>query len=187
LKDDLTDGKTDERRKAMITRADKEQEVQQLTDRFRRSKAAFLVDFKGMKVEQVTNLRKKLFPLEAEMKVVRNTLARRAVKEFPKVDAAIGKAFVGTNALIFAYGDVASPAKELSAFAKDVEMFQLKTGYMDGQQLDENKIKFLATLPSKDVLRAQLLGVLQAPATKLARTLKEAPASLVRVLAAKKE
>jgi large subunit ribosomal protein L10 len=171
----------------MITRVDKETEIKNLSDRFKKSKAAFLVDFKGMKVEQVTSLRKKLFSLEAEMKVVRNTLAKRALAEFPKMDQAMGKAFVGTNALIFAYGDVAAPAKELTAFAKDVELFQLKTGYMDGQALDENRIKFLATLPSKDVLRAQLLGVLQAPATKLARTLKEAPASLVRVLAAKKE
>lgn len=171
----------------MITRAIKEQEIQALNEKFNKAKAAFLVDFKGMKVEQVTNLRKKLFPLNAEMKVVRNTLAKRALKSFPQMDEAISGSFRGTNALVFAYEDPTALAKALDMFAKDVELLQLKTGVMDGQKLDSNKIKYLATLPSKDVLRAMFLGTLQAPGTKLARTLMEAPASLARVLAAKKD
>ena len=171
----------------MMTRATKEQEVQKLSDKMTKAKAAFLVDFKGMKVEQVTSLRKKLHPSESEMKVVRNTLAKRALKGFPDMEKAIATSFKGTNAIVFAYGDVSATAKTLSQFAKDVEFLQLKTGVMDGQALDSAKITFLSTLPGKDVLRAQLLGVLQAPATKLARTIKEVPASFVRVLAAKKE
>ncbi len=170
-----------------MTRARKEQEVQNLTEKFKKSKATFLIDFKGMKVSQVTDFRKKLFPLDAEMKVVRNTLAKRALKGFPEAEVAISGAFKGTNAMIFAYGDVSASAKVLALFAKDVELLQLKTGVMDGKLLDAAKIQYLATLPSKDVLRGQFLGVLQAPGTKLARTLKEVPACLVRVLAAKKE
>lgn len=170
-----------------MTRADKQSEVAGLTENFRKAKAAFLIDFKGMKVEQVTNLRKKLHPIEAEMKVVRNTLAKRALKDFPDMEKALSSSFKGTNAIIFAYGDVSASAKTLTAFAKDVEIMQLKTGVMDGVGMDQKKIQFLSTLPSKDVLRAQLLGVLQAPGTKLARTLKEVPASFVRVLAAKKD
>lgn len=170
----------------MITRAIKEQEIKNLTDKFSKAKAAFLVDFKGMKVEQVTSLRKKLHPVGAEMKVVRNTLAKRALAGFPEVSEALATSFKGTNAIVFAYEDASALAKTLSTFAKDVELLQLKTGVMDGKKMDQNKIQFLATLPTKDVLRAQFLGVLQAPGTKLARTLKEAPASLVRVLAAKK-
>lgn len=169
----------------MITRAIKEQEVKNLTDKFAKSKAAFIVDFKGMRVEQVTDLRKKLHPAESEMKVVRNTLARRALKGHPDMEKAIASSFKGTNAIVFAYGDVSAAAKTLSSFAKDIEIFQLKTGVMDGQQLDENKIKFLSTLPGKDQLRAQLLAVFNAPATKLARTLNEVPSSLARVLKAK--
>lgn len=170
-----------------MDRAKKELEIQAFADKFSKAKAAFLVDFKGMKVEQVTNLRKKLYPVKAEMKVFRNTLAKRALKNFPQVEEALSTSFKGTNAIVFAYEDASALAKTLATFAKDVELLQLKTGVMDGQKLDSSKIQYLATLPSKEVLRAQFLGVLQAPGTKLARTLKEAPASLVRVLAAKKE
>ena len=171
----------------MMTRATKESEITLINEKFAKSKAAFLVDFKGMKVEQVTALRKKLFPIGAEMKVVRNTLAKRALKNHPDIEKAIASSFKGTNAIVFAYEDAPALAKTLTAYAKDVEMLQLRTGVMDGQAMDEKKMNFLATLPSKEVLRAQFLGVLNAPATKLARTLKEAPASLVRVLAAKKD
>ena len=69
----------------MITRADKEQEIKFLTERFAKSKGAFVVDFKGMKVEQVTSLRKLLHKSDSEMKVVRNTLAKRALKDHPEV------------------------------------------------------------------------------------------------------
>lgn len=170
-----------------MNRAEKDLEIQSFTEKFGKAKAAFLVDFKGMKVEQVTSLRKKLHPVKAEMKVFRNTLAKRALKGFPGIEEALSSSFKGTNAVVFAYEDASALAKTLAAFAKDVELLQLKTGVMDGQKMDTKKIQFLATLPTKDVLRAQFLGVLQAPGTKLARTLKEVPASLARVLAAKKE
>ncbi len=169
----------------MMTRERKEQEVKHLVDKFAKVKAAFIVDFKGMKVDQVTDLRKKLHPVECEMKVVRNTLAKRALKDYPDVDKALSASFKGTNAIVFAYGDVSAAAKTLASFSKDVEVFQLKTGVMDGQALDENKIKFLSTLPGKDQLRAQLLGVFLAPGSKLARTLNEVPSIMARVLQAK--
>lgn len=170
-----------------MQRAEKDQEIKVFAEKFAKAKAAFLVDFKGMKVEQVTSLRKKLHPVKAEMKVFRNTLAKRALKDFPEVEQALSGSFKGTNAVVFAYEDASALAKTLSAFAKEVELLQLKTGVMDGQKMDIAKINFLATLPAKDVLRATFLGVLQAPGTKLARTLKEGPAMLVRVLAARKE
>ncbi len=155
----------------MMTRETKEQEVKFLTDKLNKSKGAFVVDFKGLKVEQVTNLRKTLNKSESEMKVVRNTLARRALKDFPKVDEAISSSLKGTNAIVFSFGEVNATAKALSEFAKENELLQVKTGVMDGEKLDEAKIKFLATLPGKDQLRAMFLGVLQAPASKLARCL----------------
>jgi large subunit ribosomal protein L10 len=169
----------------MMTRERKEQEIKDLAGKLAKAKAAFVVDFKGMKVEQVTSLRKQLYPVESEMKVFRNTLVKRALKGYPEIDAAISTSFKGTNAIVFAYGDISAAAKTLSTFAKDVEVFQLKTGVMDGKALDENKIKFLSTLPGKDQLRAQLLGVLLAPGSKLARTLNEVPSVMARVLKAK--
>ncbi len=156
-----------------MTRATKEQEIQVLTDKLSKSKGAFIVDFKGLKVEQVTNLRKALSKSESEMKVVRNTLARRALKDFPKVDEAISTSMKGTNAIVFSYGEVNATAKAVADFAKDFELLQIKTGVMEGEKLDDAKIKFLATLPGKDQLRAMFLGVLQAPGSKLARCLNE--------------
>jgi large subunit ribosomal protein L10 len=126
-----------------------------------------------MKVEQVTSLRKKLHASESEMKVVRNTLAKRALKDHPAVEQAFSASMKGTNAVVFSYGEVNATAKTLAEFAKDVEVLQIKTGVMDGAALDTAKINFLATLPGKDQLRGMLLGVLQAPGSKLARCLNE--------------
>lgn len=156
-----------------MIRATKDAEIKSLTEKFAKSKGAFVVDFKGMKVEQVTALRKKLHASESEMKVVRNTLAKRALKDHPNVEKAFSASMKGTNAVVFSYGEVNATAKTLAEFAKDVEVLQIKTGVMDGEALDDNKIKFLATLPGKDQLRAMFLGVLQAPGSKLARCLNE--------------
>lgn len=157
----------------LTTRADKEQEVKNLTDKLAKSKGAFVVDFKGMKVEQVTSLRKKLHTSESEMKVVRNTLARRALKDHPAVEKALTSSLKGTNALVFSYGEVNATAKVLADFAKDVEVLQIKTGVMDGEAMDSAKITFLATLPGKDQLRAQFLMLLLAPGTAVARVINE--------------
>jgi large subunit ribosomal protein L10 len=155
----------------MITRADKEQQVKAITEMYAKAKGAFIVDFKGIKVEQVTSLRKKLNKAESEMKVVRNTLAKRAFKDNPTAAKAFDSFLKGTNAIVFSYGEVTATAKALSEFAKDVEVLQIKAGVMDGEALDEAKVKFLATLPGKDQLRAQLLALFKEPATQLARVL----------------
>lgn len=171
----------------MMTRSDKVQEVKVIAEKFSRAKAAFLIDFKGMKVEQVTSLRKKLHPVESEMQVVRNTLAKKALEQHPQLSAALKDHLKGTNAIVFAYGDVPASAKTLTMFAKDVELLQLKTGVMDGAALNQDKIKFLSTLPSKEVLRAQFLGLLQAPMSKFVGTLNAVPSGFVRVLSAHKD
>jgi large subunit ribosomal protein L10 len=170
----------------MITRAEKAQEIASLSEKFGKAKAAFLVDFKGMTVEQVTSLRKKLVPVESEMKVVRNTLAIRALMDHPQSESLKGS-FVGNNAIVFAFGEAPASAKALADFAKEVELLQLKAGVMEGQTLDTNGIKALANLPSKEVLRAQFLGVLQAPMSKFVGTLNAVPSGFVRVLAAHKD
>ena len=169
----------------MITRASKAEEIASLSEKFGRAKAAFLVDFKGMTVEQVTTLRKKLVPVDCEMKVVRNTLAVRALLDHPDSSSALKNDFVGNNAVVFSYGEAPASAKVLADFAKDVEIFQLKVGVMDGAKLTAVSIKALANLPSKEVLRAQFLGVLQAPMQKFVSTLSAVPSGFVRVLAAK--
>lgn len=171
----------------MMTRAKKVQEIQTLSEKFGKSKAAFIVNFIGMNVEEATNLRKKLTPLDAEMRVVRNTLAKLALKDHPEMDEAISGQFVGNNAIVFAYEDASSPAKALSEFSKDVEALKLKAGVMDGKALDENGVNYLATLPSKPELQAMLLSTFLAPMSKLVRTFNEVPSSFARTLNAYKD
>lgn len=169
------------------TREMKQQEIASISEKFGRSKAAFLVDFKGMDVESVTKLRKTLKPIQSEMKVVRNTLAIRALNDHPTLKPALESKFVGTNAIVFAFEDPSAAAKALAQFGKDVEAFQLKYGVMDGTALDQQGIKHLATLPGKQELRAMLLGTLAAPMTKFLGTMQAVPGGFVRVLNAYSE
>jgi len=171
----------------MLTRARKEQEVASLSEKLGQAKAAFIVDYKGLNVEQITNLRKKLYPIQTEMKVVRNTLARRALKDHPDLDGLLSDQFEGPNAIVFAYEDPSACAKALTEFSKQADVLEMKTGAMDGQLLDEGQIKYLATLPSQDELRSQLLATIKAPMQKFVRTLNEVPSGFVRVLQAYKE
>lgn len=168
----------------MLTRQRKAELIKDLSDKFEKSKAAFLVDFKGLSVEQVTQLRKELTGVGAEMKVVRNSLAIRALADHETESAILAEKLVGTNAFVFAYEEAPAPAKTLTGLSKDMEHLKIKSGVMGGDELDENKIKFLSTLPGKDELRAKLLGTLQAPASQLVRVLNAVPQGMVTVLKA---
>lgn len=171
----------------MITREQKAQQIKALSERFGKAKAAFIADFQGLTVEQATSLRKKLYSVDAEMKVVRNTLAKLALKDHPEALTAIGSKFTGTNAVIFAYDDVSASAKALTEFSKDFERFKLKSGVMEGKELSAASITALATLPSKDVLRGMLLGTFLAPASSFVRVLNAVPTSVLNVLNAYKD
>jgi len=168
----------------LLTRQRKAELIKDLSAKFEKSKAAFLVDFKGLSVEQVTQLRKELTGVGAEMKVVRNTLALRALADHETESGILAEKLVGTNAFVFAYEEAPAPAKTLTNLAKDMEHLKIKSGVMGGDELDENKIQFLSTLPGKDELRAKLLGTLQAPATGIVRILNAVPQGMVTVLKA---
>lgn len=171
----------------MMTRAQKIEEVARISNGLDKAKAAFLVDFKGINVEKMTSLRKSLRPIESEIKVVRNTLARRALKDHPELESCLSDHFVGTNAIVFAYGDASASAKQLTEFSQEVEALVIKTGVMGSKSLDKAQIKYLATLPSKGELQAKLLGTLQAPMSKFVRVLNGVPSGLVRLLGAYKD
>ncbi len=171
----------------MMTRQDKVQEIKSLSERFGRAKAAFLVDFKGLNVEKTTNLRMQLTQIDSEMRVVKNTLALRSLDDNESYKDALKDAFVGNNAVVYAYEDPSATAKALDAFIKDNDELVMKTGAMDGKQLDEATIKYLATLPSREELQAKLLGTFQAPAQKMVSLFNNVPGSFVRLLAAYKD
>jgi large subunit ribosomal protein L10 len=168
----------------LLTRQRKAELVKDLSNKFEQSKAAFLVDFKGLTVEQVTEVRKALRSVGSELKVARNTLAKRALADHEKESAILSDKLVGTNAFVFAFEEAPASAKTLTGFVKDLDHLKIKSGVMGGEELDENKINFLATLPGKDELRAKLLGTLQAPASQLARVISAVPTGMVTVLKA---
>lgn len=170
-----------------LTRDQKSEIIGNVAEKFGRSNAAFLVDFKGMDVEQVTRLRKGLFEIDAELKVVRNTLAKLALNDFPSEQEVLEKEFTGTNAFVFAYDDASASAKLLKNYAEEIEHLEVKAGVMNGKGLSQDQIEALADLPSIEVLRATFLGVLQAPAQKFVGTLAAVPGGFARLLNAYKE
>jgi large subunit ribosomal protein L10 len=171
----------------MQTREVKAQEISELSERFAKAKAAFLLDFKGLDVERVTKLRKSLAPLKSEFRVVKNTLARRAMKDHPAFESVLKDAFTGNNGVVFAYEDASASAKLLTAFIKENEALVMKYGAMDGKALNEAMVKYLATLPGKPELQAKLLGTLQGPMSSFLGLCNNVPGTFVRLLAAYKD
>jgi len=168
-----------------MNRTEKEEVIGELHAKMAKARAAIVAEPKGLDVETVTALRKKLRDAKIEYRVVKNTLAARAAKGTP-VEVVADK-FVGPTALVMSYDDVVAPAKLLAEFMKDRDNFAIRTAVVEGKIVDAKGVAALAKLPGINELRAQILGMITQPATKIARIVGTPAQQLARVLGARKE
>ena len=142
-----------------------------------------VVDYRGLKVSHMSELRKRLSKAGAEVHVVKNSIFRIAVKEAGVADLA--NTMTGQLAVVTGKKDISAAAKVVKNFTAEFEKPKLQFGYLNSQRLADKEILALADLPSIEVLRGKLLGVLNAPATKLVALMNTPASQLVRVLQAK--
>ncbi|MBL9038144.1 MAG: 50S ribosomal protein L10 [Archangium sp.] len=166
-----------------MLRSEKESLQKELNDKFSRAKTVILAEFKKLDVDTVNRLRKKLRDGNVEWKVLKNTIARRAAKG-TSIEA-LADDFVGPVAAAIGYTDVIAPAKILSEFTKDLEAIKIRGAIVEGKKVDAKAVQALSKLPGLNELRAQILSMLNQPATKLVRTIKEPGSALARVIQAK--
>jgi len=155
--------------------------VAEISTRLALAQAVIVAEYRGLDVGRVTQLRAKAKKSGMYLRVLKNTLARRAVKGTPfekLVDKMVGPLMYGIAT------DPVAGAKVLSEFARENEHFVIRGGAMPNTMMSDKDIKALALLPSREELLAKLLGTMQAPIAKLVRTLNEVPGKFVRTLAA---
>jgi large subunit ribosomal protein L10 len=163
-----------------VTRAEKETQLAGLESAFRGVETAILVDYKGLNVPQVTELRRQLRAVKASYRVVKNTLARRALRgtAFEPLDAH----FVGTTAVAFTEDDPVALAKTLTTFAKGAPALQIRAAVVQGRAVAAAEVTDLASLPGKAELYAKLLFLLNAPMVQFVSVLSAAPRDFLTVL-----
>jgi len=148
----------------------KKQVVAEITEKIRDSQSAVLVDYRGLDVAQITELRKNLRDEGVDYKVYKNTMTRRAVAE-AEIEG-LDDIIAGPTAIAFGLDDVVAPARILNDFAKENKELEIKGGIIEGEVASLEQIKELATLPSHEGLLSMLLSVLQAPMRNMAYVTK---------------
>jgi large subunit ribosomal protein L10 len=159
----------------------KQQIVEELQQLLGEAEMALVLDFKGLTIKEMTDLRTRLQASNGVCKVTKNTLMRRAIdgdSAWSDLDSLLS----GTNAFVLVKGDVGGAVKAVLSFQKDSKKSETKGGLFEGKLLSQDDIKAIGDLPSKEVLMAQIAGAINAVATKLAVGINEVPSGLARAL-----
>lgn len=149
----------------------KAKQIEEIKAKIQNCNAMVLVDYKGVSVAEDTALRAKFRAENVEYRVLKNRLVLKAMQELGI--EGFEAQLEGLTAFAFAHGDALAPAKIISEACKDVKALEVKCGMMDGAFIDSSVVEKLASIPSKEVLLAQLLGMLQSPMSGLARALQQ--------------
>ncbi|HWH72252.1 MAG TPA: 50S ribosomal protein L10 [Candidatus Sulfotelmatobacter sp.] len=166
-------------------RLEKQNLTKEYLARLNASPFFIVVDYRGLKVSQFTELRKRLTKSGAQVHVVKNSLFRIAAKEAGVAD--LNGALSGQLAVVTGQKDISAAAKVVKTFGSEFEKLKVQFGYLNNQRLEQPDIMALADLPSLEVLRGKLLGLFNAPATKLVALINTPASQLARVLQARKD
>ena len=166
-------------------RPEKQHLTKEYLARLNSSPFFIVVDYKGLKVSQITELRKRLLEAGAEVHVVKNSIFRIAAKEAGVSD--FNGTLAGQVAVVTGKRDISTAAKVVKKFGSELDRLKVHFGYLNNQRLASADVLALADLPSLEVLRATLLGMFSAPASKLVRLLNTPASQLARVLQAYSE
>jgi large subunit ribosomal protein L10 len=170
-----------------MARPEKEAQVSLIAEKLQSAKTAVLTDYRGLSVAQLQELRSTLRPANVEYRVVKNTLARRAVADAGQ-DTGLQELFTGPVAIAFGYDDLGAPVRLLTEWARQARLpLDLKGGLVEGRVMNAAEIRQIGDLPPRDVLIAQLLGTLQTPLSQLASAIQSSVQELVGLLEARRE
>jgi len=170
-----------------MDRQGKQQLRQEFSERFNKSGAIIVAEYRGLTVEQVTNLRIKLREASAEFKVIKNRVAKKAISEEAQHLSELSANLKGPIGVVCAFGDTAQAMKAALEFEKTNPNFVVTAGHMEGAVVSKEQIKAIADLPSKEVLLAQIIGSLVAPHRGLLGVLNGVSRNLVQVINAIKD
>lgn len=168
-----------------MNRNEKEQVIHEMAEVFKTAQGIFVADYQGLTVEQITKLRRDVRKSGGKFRVVKNTLLTKASTgtDYANLHAH----FAGTTAIVTADADPAATAKALKEFAKEVDKLKIRAGALGARALSKADVETLADLPSLDQLRGKLVGLLQAPASRIARVLQAPGGQVARVVKAYSE